>query len=380
MSNDTTTYLVKLKPVSSYYFGGERSFGLGEKQNYLVTSRKWPQQTTLLGMVRYLLLREHGLLAEKGKTVPEAAKELIGSRSFRLGTEEEQFGASLDFKQIKALDPVFLMDEEATYYPAPLTNGMKLNPAKGHLFYQPGERKKAYLLEGYDPKEGLKHQVIDPNTGHVIPESEIFQEVSQVGIEKGRDGQPKTEAFYKQTSMAFNTIEKRDTGLKDDEGKPIIEKIPHNWYFAFYLTVSSDTSLPAETLLPMGGEQRLFSWTAEKATSQKPEWSEKAKGTDRTRLLLLSDSLVPNTIYEKCEFAVTETLDFRFIHTDINKTSRYHNISKDKDSQDLVKSDKFTLLRKGSVLYSDSPGDLESLLKSERLQSIGYNHFQPLTS
>ena len=59
------TYRIELKPVETFFFGGEITFG--NFQNYLVKSNFFPQQTTLLGMVRKRLLDQYGLIDENGR-------------------------------------------------------------------------------------------------------------------------------------------------------------------------------------------------------------------------------------------------------------------------------------------------------------------------
>ena len=56
-------YLVTFKPVEPYFFGNEKNFAFRgqEKQmqlsnSYFIRSEKMPAQTTLLGVLRYLLL------------------------------------------------------------------------------------------------------------------------------------------------------------------------------------------------------------------------------------------------------------------------------------------------------------------------------------
>ncbi|MEI6411943.1 MAG: hypothetical protein WCR52_21305, partial [Bacteroidota bacterium] len=61
---ETKIWHIRLIPAGQFYFGGERNFSFGEKEdssNYLVKSNYFPQQTGLLGMLRFVLLREAGL-------------------------------------------------------------------------------------------------------------------------------------------------------------------------------------------------------------------------------------------------------------------------------------------------------------------------------
>ena len=52
-------YLIKLKPLEPYFFGGERTFGFGkktkQKQPYYIVSEYIPSQPTLFGTLRYIV-------------------------------------------------------------------------------------------------------------------------------------------------------------------------------------------------------------------------------------------------------------------------------------------------------------------------------------
>ena len=69
-------YEIRLKPIGSFYFGGEESFSSADlcsivntdkpareyfkkRQGYYAKSEMFPQQTQLLGMVRKELLRQN---------------------------------------------------------------------------------------------------------------------------------------------------------------------------------------------------------------------------------------------------------------------------------------------------------------------------------
>ena len=53
-------YLVKLTPTGKFFFGGDMRFGTdgkdGDFSSYIIESSMLPQQTSLLGMMRFLLL------------------------------------------------------------------------------------------------------------------------------------------------------------------------------------------------------------------------------------------------------------------------------------------------------------------------------------
>src|ERR1035437_5105326 len=105
-----TKFLIRLKPLTPYFFGGENTFG-DNNQSYYVRSNYLPQQTTLLGFLRYELLLQNKLLG----TDPEKKdwKSLIGKKSF-----QKENGAYIsEFGAIKKISPVFLSSEQESYIP-----------------------------------------------------------------------------------------------------------------------------------------------------------------------------------------------------------------------------------------------------------------------
>lgn len=53
-------YLVKLMPLGKFFFGGDMTFKIGNKEtafsSYIIHSFTTPQQTSILGMMRFLIL------------------------------------------------------------------------------------------------------------------------------------------------------------------------------------------------------------------------------------------------------------------------------------------------------------------------------------
>ena len=105
-------YLIRLKPLSSFYFGSERNFQDGE--SYLARSLRFPQQTTLLGVLRYKLLQAYGLLDSHnyGRAAGNDAEKYIGPESFSANQHAgEEDGA------IISILPLFLMKRDELFYP-----------------------------------------------------------------------------------------------------------------------------------------------------------------------------------------------------------------------------------------------------------------------
>ncbi|MCC8142630.1 MAG: hypothetical protein LIO97_00980 [Tannerellaceae bacterium] len=78
-------YLILLKPLDWFFFGGEQTHGEEDTTNYFAKSNILPQQTSLLGMLRYQLLKQHNLLSVKpGSEDVKRMNILIGQSSFNM--------------------------------------------------------------------------------------------------------------------------------------------------------------------------------------------------------------------------------------------------------------------------------------------------------
>ena len=52
-------FKVTLEPKDWFFFGGSSTFDNGTKTSYIAHSLLFPQQTALLGMIRYQLLKQN---------------------------------------------------------------------------------------------------------------------------------------------------------------------------------------------------------------------------------------------------------------------------------------------------------------------------------
>ena len=90
-------YLIKLKPIDKFFFGGEMTFSFdgddSEYASYVIKSNYFPQQTSLLGMLRFLILRNSPYF-ENGHIKSGCIKhveDLIGEKSFSI-KEKRTYG------------------------------------------------------------------------------------------------------------------------------------------------------------------------------------------------------------------------------------------------------------------------------------------------
>ena len=90
-------YLVKMTPLEPYCFGTDQSAPYigaenGGKGTYFIRSKALPEQTTLLGTLRCMILESQGLLKENFDYTPEERQQMaacIGPESFRFISEKE---------------------------------------------------------------------------------------------------------------------------------------------------------------------------------------------------------------------------------------------------------------------------------------------------
>lgn len=374
-------FLVTLQPLSSFYFGSERNFQGG--QSYYARSLRFPQQTTLLGVLRYKLLDAYGLITADnyGKTITDMRSlDLIGPRSF----SAEDCSTPKNYGVIKGLSHLFLMHGNEIFYPGNLDyqyTFARVEKPAGTISITDRKRPFIPTLTGYDPKNPEPEQLTS-NTGARIELDKIFAEAAQVGILKTKRwfgsrratsiGEPER-GFYKQVCYQF-----RDRA----------------WQFAFLAHMDEAAALTlmeftkgVGRLTHIGGERSPFNFTIGEpspelisAFTSSAFYSTSATGT-LTKAVLLSDTYMEQSLYEFCDFAVSDVNDFRFLRTTIEGTKNYHKLSEDESA--VRKSGKLSLLQRGSVLYI-SENKLEGFKKAmeqpQAFRQIGFNSYLTVNS
>lgn len=311
-------YLVTLKPLEPFLFGGNQTFGtLGDKEagSYLVSSRQFPQQTAVLGMLRKELMTQAGLLTRKrrGEWVDKHKKvdaiNLVGYEKFSIREKELQ-----DFGMIEKLSPIFLMQRAKRY--------IKKVDIDSHD-YEDG------VLKGYNPKENIYDNfvAVELNGGKKLKSEDIFKAINQTGNKKGGEDN----SLFKKTSYI----------LKD------------GFTFAFYIEL--DTALKS-AMVSLGADGSAFMMEV-KEDNATLDYAD-PKGY----LTLLSDALINVDIKSNCDFAITSELSHR------NLKSKKSALQKNT----FEKSETVYLYEKGSVFINPSELLLADL-NQENLQQIGYN-------
>ena len=364
-------YKVNLEPLDWFFFGGEKTFDNSVRQSYIAHSNKFPQQTALLGMIRYQLLKQKGLLFEKNKVSDlESVSDLIGNDSFMMGVPNQSFGA------IERLSPVFLekkmlqSKEEIGYLSAPLTRNCKISFDNQAKVYINGQIKCMLINDNntFEPKPYDSSSYIDKN-GKTLNENDIFVKRMQIGITKNTDSDSanaKDDGFYKREMIKFKS-----------DGK-------QNFYYSFYVSIdNSKIELVSDyDYVFLGAERSCFKMTVKDLQIDEPSklphlFVKNLFAGDKSldgKILLLSHTYVKDIdkLNSICNFHWSSQIPFR----NITRTSD-GNLNSG-DVAYIRKDACYQMLCAGSVLYFDEKdrAEVENLLNDNHMQKIGYNYYK----
>lgn len=354
------SYLVELTPLGNYYFGSENTFSTTDKAetgkisvNYLVRSRMFPQQSTLLGLMRYIILLKNNALQSK----PSVKEALVGNKSFQ-GIEHE---APETWGTILNISPLFITRHDKKYLVAGQdhqfyknekeTIPVQLKPLRiENASSSYTEKSDFFIHQDYDPKQNsaINWQNASDETDILKP-CDIFGESFQVGISKSFTGQTEDDAFYKQYFF----------------------RLKNGFSFAIYITLSEPITYAYEPfLVSFGADQSLFRVTI--SEEENKLFVPQEPRTGKYKITLLSDAYCHPSVLKNCYLSITSSTDFRYIKTNVN-TSRYYNISN--PQTDAQKSAKLNLLERGSVLYTENAEEVTKELNNTAYRNAGFNYY-----
>lgn len=367
--------LVKISPVGSFFFGGEKTFNNPQGEvNYFTKSNLFPQQTAVLGMLRYLIATAKGGFNQ----------HLIGKHSFKASSSNEDFGV------IKHISPLFLIDNNNHYWvelgrdyqkqwkeddkkyqttkicPKPVSSE-KMKNVSCSVYGTKLQDKQLNKLDNFDYKQFLGGNLAKVNDilsgiteDSILHYDAVFKEQFQAGNKKEYSGGTGEEAFFKQISY----------------------KLKSGFSFAVEVAFEFDDEMPFDSdyFLPgiasLGANQSKFK--VEFEDSKSSELSKLTAGTTGNRLVLLSDAIIDFDVLDYCNTAITDVVDFRNIVTGCGvKQDNWYKISKGISADTPYKSEiKYNLVKRGSVFYlKDKEAFKKSLESSVNFRSIGYNHY-----
>ena len=356
-------YLVKLLPLGKFFFGGDMTFKVNDKEtafsSYIIHSFMMPQQTSILGMMRFLILSNNTDAFDckenciKNKKI---ANELIGCQGFNMNPPD---CSTLDYQSIKNIGPCLLLET-----------------LKHKLFFRGAKDMDLYVYENklidatinakqvripdifkidvkdchpFIGKDYLNNYYISLD-GEKLNEGDIFKEDTRIGINKSYTGKTESEAFYKQVSY----------------------RLKENFCFAFEVEVVDSIDLTAynKQVVKLGADDSSFVFEAERI-----EKVDYPVSKEDLRVVLLSDTYLPDISNCNLLFAITDVRPFRFLSM-VNSTNAQDYNVKYKSSR----SDKrYDLYQAGSVFYFENRSDKEAFCKLidsyKRFKQIGYNQY-----
>lgn len=367
-------YKVTLEPKDWFFFGGGSTFDNGTKTSYIAHSILMPQQTALLGMVRYQLLKQnHLLFGHGGKPDDDQVIKLIGEKSFSMGDDNQK-----SFGGIFGLSPVFIEEYEENgekrvvreLFPVLLTNSYNLS-FKDNVRVFMTDREKALLVDdhgSFDAKKYDNYMKYGDKIHQTLSTYDIFETRMQIGITKNTDYKPKEGEkegnFFKQEMVRFRKNKDKNTSFR----------------YAFYVMLNS-LELKKDFVF-LGAERSCFDMVVsevKKDASLKQLYLESHPSmSEHGRIELLSPTYVADIdeLEKLCYFHWSYTTSFRNI--------TFNKEGKGKLNSGNVSYNRgetcFNMLCAGSVLFFDETnrGKVERVLNNEHLQSIGYNYFNSM--
>lgn len=344
-------YLVKMTPIEPYAFGTDQTFqyhGVEAtgKETYFVRSNQVPEQTTILGMLRYIVLEMEGLLNSDFHYTAEEREKMnscIGRESFRFLQKEKQ-----DFGMIHEISPVFLMDSKNhIYIKNPYHNKSQETFIPMELSEKPYMTSAGLLrlpkTDEFQAKAGHAFGYYDLTAGTVCQE-ELFVSRILTGNRKNGYADTKDDGFFKR------------------------EVVELKKGFSFAVYVEADR-LPEQTIAYMGQKKSAFRITAAETTD--PTLVEQVRGHEafseqsEVWYYALSDQVLEQSVkYDR--FCIVEEKQIRNLET-VSQSGKY--------VQKLKRSDRqYNLIQSGSVFHEICPfGEAP-----ENWKQIGYNQMVQL--
>jgi CRISPR-associated protein Cmr3 len=337
-------YLITLKPLEPFFFGGEYTFGADDSRSkdsrYSATSTYFPQQSALLGMLRRTLLIQEGCL-----TLHRKGEWVDGSRSSKAsmvaGKGQFSYDEDYDIGKIKSLSPLFITQNKNFYIAnaKDATFSPKISSTSTMLLG--GCEQPNIVFEDYDPKSCSNNHFISHDGQGIKTLDDFYTDISNVGIKKSTNGEGEEDAFFQKTSFSLN----------------------NNAVFACILELEEPVGLN-ETIVTLGADQSSFMMGVKPFDKDFDELFKAAFGAKSLdRVVLTSETLVSSEASQDALFILGERKSYRFLKSEKNAASKGK------------KSKRYFLLDRGSVIYTNNMDKLVSHLSQSHLQRVGINHF-----
>ena len=420
-----TDYLVTFRPLGDYSFGSDRHFSFVGKTTYskdeyapyFIRTNRVPEQSTVFGMIRYLILVSHGIQLKQdfqyGDDTRNKMEKLIGKKSFSLNGGVQHFG------KLEKISPIFLLkNSEEIVIPNPFNNKQGKEGIEQFAPMLLEEKIKVSTSFGkialpkskeYSPKEGYGDGYYNIDTGHLEAVEDIFRTKVATGVRRvtqndlqelkkniqalcklfvNEDMKQEDSSLDRNSNLSltefitnfmdllekYNKEEKNhfqeelEKLLKNYDADRLFKREVHQLHkgyeFAVYVKVNGNITLK-DSIVPMGQKGTLFKVSVQESEdnleSDITEHFQKHTPQGQTWQYCLSDVCLLDDVQS---FAILEEKLVRQLHTDLSK-----NRLKGLDLQGTS-----LLYKAGSVFYGD-----DAISVKTGLEPAGYNTIYKIT-
>lgn len=362
------TYLAIMTPEAPYTFSTDQKSkyanakdGSTGKESYYITSNLFPEQTTLWGMMRLLLLEQAGKVKSDfnydGDEL-EKIRNLIGEESFKFESPKEQ-----DFGKLKSISPVFLCETDKNGNIQYIVKNPMCNTSKECFEALAMEKTDVCTDFGtismpvkFDAKEGAAGGYVNLHANKCYSDDDLFISIVQAGNQKNENGK------LKKKDRNDGAFFRRVRYMLKNEGTTVRS-------FGFFVDVEDDVKLSSD-LVTVGAGKNVFSIRFEKKekgedlTEQLKEWGK----TEKNRWGYALSDIVVRGLPEYTDFAIVSMRTMRNLETKSyrEKHSYHERFSRRKD--------RILLIERGSVFFGDSFKPAED----KNLEKLGYNQIIPI--
>lgn len=332
-------YRVNLKPLEFYYFAKEVGSRLRSQDSnlevpYYVVSDEVPSQTTLLGVMRYYVLKRKDCLSKKCLSNRDS---LIGKTSFNYRSKNRQL-----FGQIEELTPLIIRHDETGRVIVPCPMNIVQREGRPHIY-------KKSSVDASLKKDIYKNYI------SLFPDEQLFCTDSEL--------------FHR-------AIKTRNNKLKDEDAlfKIEMKKLNKNYSFSFFIKVSDEFEVhKGKEIVFLGGNKSAFSI----------ELHEVADDTYDNEIKYTRKMLY-NIIREECWYAISDV----YYAIDDDNPKKFASLSKVKGQRNLETNvdriadsahrykcnNLVTLFKAGSIFYEDPT----KWINNDNAKHIGLNQILKL--
>lgn len=397
---NTTDYLIRLQPVGPYYFGQEVKPELGNRNAYFQHSADFPQQSALLGLMRYEILMQLGISLDSrhsSKGDESEARKVIGDSGFNPWTESTPAISRepLDFGYIHSLSPIFIIDGVHSLFhrnkeyvrtkkgdKKQTKKEISLRPVRVSLAGSHG--KLGFDANGetidYTSKDEMVSLLATSDFCERLPYEAVIHDQVSVGINKHWGPSETEDSYYMRTYKSLYAF--GDKVFPDEPSRGVYRKhLVERYAFGMYARLNKEFPFQNGKRVVFFGKERstfLLEVTALPQQSKDlddyfPHQPDEPDG-EVCKAMLLSDAFVDESdipdMNKLCLLQLTDTVQFRHI---VRRTERQLIGARPTFSGRLL-----NLIKRGSVFYMkpDSKKQFVDIFKKQAaFRQIGYNYF-----